>query len=748
MTNNLIIPIKVIEHYLNNGSLRKTAKNFNIHYNTLWKWVKIYKNQGFKEQGKFDERIFYGYRRPWNRIKRDLEEKIVLLKERDPALTLKKAKEILEKENIKISIKGIWGVWKRYGYAGFKKEKISNNFVEYVSWTKEAEVKFSLARTFFIKRELKKAGEILNSIPVLPKNEILKEIPDEFLNLKRKIEKILSLFGKVQVGSYIKRIKKLYKECLKRNLNYSALIIGLTEVGVLEWIGKASEGLKRIKELERILKRKKEYNSYLLFNLKFTLLIEKGILNAYLGRIYYARRYANLCKKILERKKISSSYLMLDIATLYTHIGDYRKAEYFFIKSIDGLDEENRKWVNYNLALILFLKGEYKKAKEISKNAYFGDWAQKSFRDLFYSLFYILKGELIRAIYLCNKAIKNFKKEELVLGMFYSYLTISACYSALGEMKKSKELLKRILFFCKNKGLKKHQNIINILLGKNKNILKLKKSNLLSSIYILVLLKKKKFIKAFSFAKKKGILGFFYQFIFFFPESIERMIKKGFIKFSKKILDLPVLNKENPVYEIKFLGKLKIYRREKGKNKRFLKINLSNRESAFIIHLALRINEPGKSIPLQFIYNNFFNRTKNPQKNFRRLLKNIKEKLKIRGSLIEINRRDKTLKNNGVYFITDYQEFMQALTAANTFLQAGEWKYAKREYLTAFDLFRGKPFEKMYDNLSEDMRTRIILRFESEIKNFIKAAKIYGDTKALLKIHGKIKTLIDNSQEE
>ncbi|MEO0255020.1 MAG: hypothetical protein ABIN20_06325 [candidate division WOR-3 bacterium] len=748
MTNNLIIPIEVIEHYLNNGSLRKTAKKFNIHYNTLWNWVKIYKNQEFKDQGKFDEGIFYGYKRPWNRIERELEEKIVLLKEKDPALTLKRAKEILEKENIKISIKGIWGVWKRYGYAGFKKEKISNNFVEYVSWSKEAEVKYKLAETFFVKREFKKAGEILNSIPVLPKNEILKEIPDEFLNLRRKIEKILSLFGKIKVKSYIKKIKKLYKECLKRNLNYSALVIGLAEVVVLEWVGKANEGLKRIKELERILKRKKEYYSYLLFNLKFTLLIEKGILNAYLGRIYYARRYANLCKKILERKKSSSPYLMLDLATLYTHIGDYRKAEYFFLKSLDGLDEENKKWVNYNLAMIFFLKGEYKKAKELSKNAYFGDWAQKSFRDLFYSLFYLLKGELTRSIFLCNNAIKNFKKEELGLGMFYSYLTISACYSALEEVRKSKKLLKRILFFCKNKGLKKYQNIIEILLGKNEKILKSKKSNLFSSIYIMTLLKKKKFIKAFSFAKKKGILGFFYRFIFFFPESLESFIKKGFIKFPKKILNLPVLNKENPVYEIKFLGKLKIYKREKGENKRFLKINLSNRESAFLIYLALRINEPGKSIPLQFIYNNFFNRTKNPQKNFRRLLKNIKKKLKIRGSLIDINKRDKTLKNNGVYFITDYQEFMQALTAANTFLQAGEWEYAKREYLTAFDLFRGKPFEKMYDNWSEDMRTSIILRFEAEIKNFINAAKKHGDTKALLKIHGKIKTLIDNSQEE
>ena len=86
------LPVNVVHYYLNNGlSLRKTAQIYNIHYQTLFKWVKLYKT------GK-RERLSSHYQRPWNRTEKDLEEKIAFLKEKKPDLTVRKAKEMLEKQ--------------------------------------------------------------------------------------------------------------------------------------------------------------------------------------------------------------------------------------------------------------------------------------------------------------------------------------------------------------------------------------------------------------------------------------------------------------------------------------------------------------------------------------------------------------------------------------------------------------------------------------------------------------------------
>ncbi|MCM8808443.1 MAG: helix-turn-helix domain-containing protein [Candidatus Omnitrophica bacterium] len=110
--NNKIL--EIIKYYFDKGSLRKTAKKFGIHYNTLWKWVKKYKRAK-------DVNDFINYRKPWNRIKGEIEQRVINLKENYPLLSLRKAKRILEKEGIELSVKCIWRTWKRAGFCGFEK---------------------------------------------------------------------------------------------------------------------------------------------------------------------------------------------------------------------------------------------------------------------------------------------------------------------------------------------------------------------------------------------------------------------------------------------------------------------------------------------------------------------------------------------------------------------------------------------------------------------------------------------------
>ncbi len=84
--------------------------------------------------------------------------------------------------------------------------------------------------------------------------------------------------------------------------------------------------------------------------------------------------------------------------------------------------------------------------------------------------------------------------------------------------------------------------------------------------------------------------------------------------------------------------------------------------------------------------------------------------------------------NRGIHFITDYAEFEQLLTHANALERAGEWGFAKKEYLRAFKLFRGEPFKKMYDPWSEHMRRAILNELESNAINFAKSCLERGDS--------------------
>lgn len=728
--NDIHAPIEIVEYYLNNGSLRNTAKKFNIHYNTLWKWVKIYKeieNEGgvHTKVNKSDskrEKLLTGYRRPWNRTEKEIEERVVFLKEKDPTLTVRKAKEILEKQGIKMSIKGIWGIWKRYGYAGFKKEKFRDDFTEYYPWVKSAKIKFKIAEGFFEKGKLAECAEVLNSIPCLPKNDLIEKIPTNLLNLRRRIEKINSLFGKININSYIEQVEDLYQECLKRGLDYSALRLGLIEVMALDWLGKPEDGLKKIEELKNFIKKRGNYYSYLLFEPRFSLLIEQAIFNAYLSKINTAQKITNLCKNTLRKRKVISPYFIIDLGILYSHLYDFQSAEYWYLKALDQVDEETKKQLIYYLSIVLLNKGEYKKAKRISKDAYLGYWSYDSLKFLFYSILSLLRGNPEKSIDFSNKAIYALQEQELGICVFNSYFTKSCAYLSIGEKKKALQLLKNGLDFFRAKRIKKYIDIFENLLAPEKMI---KKDSVLPTLRVLLLLKKGDYFGALSFAKKKGIMSYFYRYIFFFPDLVLSLLEKGRkTNLPISILRLPIFNKDVFSYEINFLGKLRVYKikGDHSDEKIYIRQKLSPKDSAFLIHLSLRASVPGKEIPLVKIYKNFWpsNDEKRARRNLSHLLLRIKKSLKIPSHLIEISyaKDNPVLINKGVYFITDYTEFKQTVANANTFLRTGDWEYAKKEFLKAFSLMRGEPFKKMYDDWSEDIRTKILNKYEEELLRF------------------------------
>ncbi|MCK4226135.1 helix-turn-helix domain-containing protein, partial [candidate division WOR-3 bacterium] len=588
--------LNIVRHYMRNGvSLRTTAHKFNVHYLTVFKWVNLYKKEG-------EERLLSTYKRPWNRASEKLEEKVVLLKEREPTITVRKAKEILKKDGIEISVKGIWGIWKRYGYAGFKKEEMSNNFTEHYSWAKEATKKYAQAKEIFNLGNTEKSAQILNSIPVLPKNELLLRIPDCYLNLRRRVEKIPSLFGKIPVQSYFNKVRNLYEECRKRNLSYSALRLGIFEVMALSWAAEPRQQLKRTEELKNLLSRKGNYLSNLLFAQRFSLLISEGISYVYLSKIKKASKIARICCKLLTNRKYISPYFKFDLGTLYTHLEDFKKAEYWYVKCLENVNAKAKELSKNYLADVFFIKGEYEKAIHTLKNADVSEWGFRPRELLFQSVWSLINGMPHKAISLSTDALFLLEKEEVYSSIVKAHFIIASAYCSLGEKAKAESVLREVFPFVKTK-YKKRITIFKILLSRTTKITPRipLNENLLPTEKLALLFSRGDYWKAFKYAKKKGILSYFHRYVFFFPEVITKIIKKGRnTGLPKKVIKLPIFNKEIPVYNIKFLGNLIIY-----KNQQYLGVKPAPKDAAFLIHLAFSAGEPGKEISLESLYNNF-----------------------------------------------------------------------------------------------------------------------------------------------
>jgi transposase len=733
--------LQITQYYLTNGTtLQETAKKFKVHYQTVHKWVKLY-----REKGK--DRLLSSYKRPWNRKSKKLEKKIAALKEKNPSLTVRKARDILEKVGISISIKGIWGIWKRYGYAGFKSEKMCNDFTEYIPWSKEARCKYKNAKKQYDKNNLENCAKILNSIPSLPKNELLEKMDDNLLNMRRRVEKASSTFGKITMGKYLKNLKALYKKCKRQKLLYSALRIGILELVTFSWASGSTEQFKKLDELKRILWLDNNNSHKLPFAPYFTLLIAEGIAYSMIQDIRRTSEIAVICNALLYHRKQPPPHFMFELGTLYTYLENFKKAKKWYIKSLKNSSGALSILIKNHLADILAEQGEYRKSLSLLREAKISEWEYIPKKLLVQSLFCLYRGMPHKTIALSSKALSLLREKEVKKGIFSAYSNTASAYLSIGEKTKARTSLKRLIPFLEKNNQENDKRVIEILLTKPRNIEKhlLDNERLLPTVKLALLLKIKNYTKAYTYSEKKYLHPYLLRYIFFFPERIiEALEDKQKTHLPAAILKLPVFNKRTSVYHIKILGKLKVY-----KNQKYIPLNLGPKDKAFLIQFALRAGEPDKKIALKSLYTNFWQNSKNPPRNLSHLLVRIKKALKIRTHLLRVSYRKDSpfLFNKGIHITTDYGEFKQTIAQAKAFLRAGEWNFAKREYKQAFSLFRGEPFKKMYDNWSDDKRLEVLFSYETELLSFLKELKKRGEKLETEKLLKKAEKLLPYSDE-
>lgn len=426
----------VVRHYLRSGdSIRRTALKWHLCYTTVFRWVKTYRVHG-------EARLLYHYTRPWNRATDGLEEGVVMLKERDPTVTVRKAREVLKNEGTNISIKGIWGIWKRYGYAGFDKRRLDPDSTKYVSFGKEAERKYQHAEVSYKLGNEQVSATILNSIPMLPRNELLLKIPDSYLNLRRRIEKAALQYKKSPLPAYLIQVKSLYDECAKKNLLYSCLKVGIPEVGALSFLGKPGELLAKTKELEDILKPRGNYFSNLLFVFRFALLASRGIASANRLEIDKTSQVIRQCRALMKGRKDLPAEFMSLVGTLCTWIQDYKRAEYWFRKAIDRACEEDKYIFQNLLAITSWHKGDYRQETNIYKKFKRAIWGHEARKLSSKAIRSLVDGMPDDAISLSARSLELSRKEDLNEDIARNYFTIASAYNSLGNRAEARAYLR------------------------------------------------------------------------------------------------------------------------------------------------------------------------------------------------------------------------------------------------------------------------------------------------------------------
>ena len=728
--------LTVVQYYLNSGkTLKATARKFKLHYQTVFKWVKLYKTEG-------KDSLLSNYRRPWNRTEKSLEEKVMLLKENKPSLTIAKAKQMLERDGYEISFKGIWGIWKRYGIT---KRNANNPRSPFGLETKETADAIKRAKKYISEGKPFNAATVLNQLPSCPPDQILTEIPEKFLSLRRRLELLALLLGKLPFPEYAKKAKGLQSEFEKRKLYYSAFLAGLFHLNALQWMSTPEKELPLIRKLRGFVTNVHDPA------IRFVLNADEAKSRAILLEPQKAVELLRQCKTIIYRKE--NPYFLAFIGSIFTFLQDFKSALPFLERAMKSVTSEERKQtLAATIALCLAEMGKYSDSIKYLSHAKRNTDASISMYFIVSSFIAFGKVKLTKAFTLAESTLKITKKSALHSNLITFAFLQASVYAALGKPEKAFAILRKYLPLMKSRIIL--FTLAQEILSKRETHSKdnPNQSTGFLSLNLLHRLKKAQKTKKYSdyvnvlhYAKKKGLVGMLHRFIVFFPDIINIPLKKEKpAGLPKAILRLPVFNKEFPVYNINFLGKLTVY-----KNQNYMKVKLGPKDTAFLIHFALKAEEPGKNISLESIYNNFWKRSGNPGSNLSHLLLRIKRELKMPSHLLEISKRKSSfvLTNKGIHFLTDYREYRRMITQAKALKRAGEWRSAKKEFVKAFSLIRNEPFKKMYDDWSDDKRLEILFGYESDILAFAKDLIVRGKNKEAAKMIMKAKRIISDLQD-
>ncbi|OPX18539.1 hypothetical protein BXT86_00675 [candidate division WOR-3 bacterium 4484_100] len=711
---------RAVKMLLSGKSRADVIKSFGIHAFTLNRWLNRYNESG--DIGLLDQRMNGNYKL----ISGEVEQRIVLIKERYPAITVRQARFKLKKEGVNCAESSIWRIWVKYGMAGLNPQSLSLTFSYGQSESSHILYNKKLVIELLKQERYDEAADIVNNLPLFPYRELLAQIPETYLNPFRQRD-LLSYYLTDPGQYYIKahRLRKIFEHSERY---YSALICGINELLALQWLGRVEQGVALINHLRQILGANKPRYFSFIFDLF------EGVFLCTLLKVEQAIKMMKRCEGI--QNLLMSPFLKGNLANLCAFLGYNRKAIYYLEGCIKELPVEKFPIFYLNLALCYCRSGDYRSARNILARLKGRTKKMTVHALLVETRIMLVKGNFFGALKLCRSVLRDVEKGEIPHYIHAVTLMESAIYSALSEKKKAQDILQRYdSYLFKHKLYREFEmrKILEKSSPKSKNIEKIKVFHLFS------MLKKAKgrylsnyYMRAVRYAERHSISGFLHLFGLFYPEPVKNLLKKGKNPhLPVTMLEFPVFEQAISSYRISFLGQMRIY-----KDGKKIRQKIPPRVAALFIHLALTAE--GYRTVEEFCMN-FWPRSERPRRNLSRLLSSLRKFLGTSKRYLKINQGKIVFSH---FLTTDYSEFEMALSKAKVFERTGEWTFARKEYLYAFSLFRGEPFKKMYDNWSENIRRVILNKLETEVVHFAKQCVSHNDRALALKVMKRVSKII------
>ncbi|HEX7320603.1 MAG TPA: helix-turn-helix domain-containing protein [bacterium] len=697
---------QALECYLTGKTLEQTATLFKVHRNTIHRWHRAYEQHGWNGlagQGQYPKKLTAS-----------TDARIVALKELRPAITIRKARDLLRGQSIFVSQKSIWKTWQRYGLGGFAKEQLSRSYAQYLNSVMPPVLTGEIDRLVDAGK-YRKAADIINGLPVFPQNEIILKIPEHLLSLRRRVDRLQIEFARIPLKTYIRKAERLRGQLEKKKLYYSSLWVCVAECYAHMWAGATLHVLGLLKLMRKRTKGLWDAR------LRFIMIMLEGQAQASLLHTEKAMLCAGKMKQIIRGAK-DPHFFMGGLGGLYSLIGYFRESIKWTRKALLGAAPSYQQQLHVNLAGFYTTSGEYQMALESLKNGKLEDWGFHSRTSMIKACAYLDQGNFGRAIDEASETLGRAEKEGVRRLLHPATLIQACCHQAADDKKEASRILREVLPLLKKYDLKLEYYQRRMIIGRARISKKLLN---VPSLRLIYLLQKSiwncslgNYRVALKYARTQKLLGLFMRLVPFFPQPVRRLLEKGKnTGLPQQFLHMPVFQFDIPVYNIRYLGRLHIARRGKP----LPGSNLRPKDAAFLIYLA---GNKARSKELESLYRNFWPGRKEPARNLSHLLSRLRRALGIPAHLVKM--KGGYLRWD-VFFTTDLELFYELLSRAAAYAQAGEWKFATSEYRRAFRLCRGIPFKSMYDNWSEDSRHAFLNRLESAITGFAESCRNCGD---------------------
>lgn len=729
--------LKIIKSYLEHGrTLRKYAHSLGISYMTLWRWLQRYRADG-------EEAFKKSYKISRKRFSKNLEKRIMMVKEQNPSMSISKARQLLKRTGITVSTKGVWGVWHRYGLL---KKNNNDPLDPFGDATPESLEGLRTVNTLICEGNLKAAAVVLNGLPSMPKNEMLRQIPEKYLSLRRRLERLSLESDKMSPPEVVKKACRIGSMLEKKGYIYSSIFADLLELYNLHSMVRPHEMIMKLKTLNRKLYKMSNRSWRILYCALMAMAFSEC------GKFNKALAFTKKCRRLIGVS--SYPWHCMVLGSLYNHVGENVKAADNYKMGLE-MTRDDKEWFSYfAMSLIVHgycMTGDYGNAQKLLNELAMSDLSENQ-SEYYLSRAFIAfgRGDLSSASHFFLEVLNMSSKHSLSNYLRASALGLAYIAAARNKKSEARVYLKRCIPLLRKHGsaTELHRVKLCLALLDGRKIPKAPRRPSDFLLYLLFQVKKtlkvNHYRRAFNYAKRHGLLGIFERIIVFAPEPVLHMIEQGMDPgLSKEIVRLPLFSHKKSVCHVKFLGELVV-----SKNGKRLNLKLAPKEKAFLIHLALKAAQPGKFILLDDIYYNFWLHSQYKLDHLLHLLTEIRKKLKIWRQFLYITSSygKPRLINRGIYFITDYEEVEVLLAHAKALEKVGDWRFAVRNYMQAMHLFRGRPFEKIYDNWSEEMRRVILNRLNTAAVKIVRGCMQYKNTTPPRLMAAAKKTLRKSSQ--